>query len=161
MSGTDSVTVTTRVAVDTAEAFRIFTEDVDRWWKSGPAYRFGEGREGVLRFESSGSAGERRLVEVFDEGSGDLYEVGLVRAWEPGTLLSFEFRGRRFAEDERTLVDVHFDEDAGVTRVTLIHRGWDSLPDDHPARHGLFGGSFEALIGGWWSMHLIGLRPRG
>jgi len=161
VSGIDSITMTTKVALDTNEAFRIFTEDVDRWWKRGAVYRFGEGREGVLRFESCGAGAECRLVEVFDEREGDLYEVGRVLAWEPGTRLSFEFRGRRFAADERTVVDVHFDEEAGDTRVTLIHRGWDALPDDHPARHGLLGGSFEASIGGWWSMHLIGLRPSG
>lgn len=148
----DSVTVTTRVAVDPVTAFRVFTDDVDRWWKRGARWRFGDERDGTLAFESTGD--ERALVETYADRSR--YVVGRVTTWSPGERLAFEFRGRELAGDERTLVEVHFDEEEGDTRVTLVHRGWDSLPPDHPARRGLVGGSFRAAIGGWWSMHLVG-----
>src|SRR5205807_9172889 len=42
-STTDAVTVTTCVAVDPATAFTVFTEDIDRWWRRSPRYRFVDG----------------------------------------------------------------------------------------------------------------------
>lgn len=80
MRSSDAVTVTTKVAVDPATAFRVFTEEVDAWWRRGPRYRFRPGRDGVMRFEP-GAGG--RLVEVYDEAAGDVFEVGRVLAWEP------------------------------------------------------------------------------
>ena len=69
-----------------------------------------------------------------DEPGGRTYEVGRVLAWDPPGRLSFEFRARAFASDESTTVDVRFEAVAGGTRVRLEHRGWASLPEDHPAR---------------------------
>lgn len=40
--------VTTLVEVDPAEAFEVFTREIDAWWKRGPRYRFASG---ALRFE--------------------------------------------------------------------------------------------------------------
>lgn len=149
--------VTTVVAVDPATAFALFTEDVDAWWRRGPRHRFRPGRDGVLRFEP-GVGG--RLVEVYDEAAGDLYEVGEVRVWEPGRRLAFAWRGTAFAPGEETIVEVHFERVAAGTRVTLEHRGWDALRPDHPARHGLVGGAFASMIGLWWGDLLNLLRAR-
>ena len=51
MSATDRVRVTTVVAVEPAEAFELFTADVDLWWRRGPRFRADGGRPSVLRFE--------------------------------------------------------------------------------------------------------------
>jgi uncharacterized protein YndB with AHSA1/START domain len=73
-----------------------------------------------------------------------------VLAWEPGRRLVFEWRGKSFAPGERTEVEVRFEPVEGGTRVTLEHRGWEALGDDHPVRHGLRGPAFTDMIGLWW-----------
>lgn len=150
MSSTDAVTVTTRVDVDAATAFEVFTSDIDRWWRRGRRFRFVDG-EGTLEFV------EGRLVE---RGGGGSHEVGRVLAWQPGAQLSFEFRGRLFRPGDVTVVDVRFEPEAGGTRVTVVHRGWDSLPADHPAKHGYEGTAFTAMIGLFWGDLLLPLQRR-
>jgi hypothetical protein len=156
LTSEDAVRVTTVVPLDPATAFAVFTEEVDAWWRRGPRYRFGPGRDGTMRFEP-GVGG--RLLEV-DETAGDTVEVGRVRAWEPGRRLAFGFRGRAFAAGEETLVEVRFERVAAGTRVTLEHRGWEALRPGHPARRGLTGGAFTSMIGLWWGDQLTALRAR-
>jgi len=158
MMSADRVRVTTFVAVPPARAFDLFTRETDRWWRKGPRYRFGGSQAGVLTFEP-GVGG--RLFEQFD--NAEVFEVGKILAWEPGARLVFEWRLRNFGPGQRTEVEVQFEPAEGGTRVTLEHRGWDSLPPDHPARHGLSGSAFQAMIGLWWGEILtsLGARARG
>jgi hypothetical protein len=44
------------------------------------------------------------------------------------------------------------------TLVTVHHRGWSALPEDHPARHGLTGAAFARMVGLWWGDLLTALR---
>jgi hypothetical protein len=150
MISDDLVTVSTTVQAGTARAFALFTDEVDRWWRRGPRYRFGV-QDGTLKFAGG------RLVEEFPDG--EVYEVGRVTAWEPGVRLVFGWRGRGFAEDERTEVEVRF-ESAGenATRVTVEHRGWARLAADHPMRKGMKGRAFIDMIGLWWADQLTSLR---
>jgi uncharacterized protein YndB with AHSA1/START domain len=148
VSPTDRIKVTTVLAVDPATAFEIFTEEVDAWWKHGPRYRFSVHRKGVMRFEP-GVGG--RLVEEYDGAVGDLFEVGRVLEWKPAECLAFEWRGRNFEPGQVTRVEIRFEAVEAGTRVTLEHRGWDALPSDHPARHGLGGEAFTSMIGLWWA----------
>lgn len=157
MSTYDKVTVTTLVSVDPETAFRVFTEEVDEWWRREPRHRFRTGSAGVMRFEP-GVGG--RLLEVYDEKPCNHFEVGRVLAWEPGRRLVLEWRGREFKPEERTEVEVRFEADPQGTRVTLLHRGWDGLVAGHPARHGLSGDAFTSLIGLWWADLLVALRTR-
>ena len=53
---------------------------------------------------------------------------------------------------------VRFEAAGSGTRVTIVHRGWDSLPDGHEARHGLEGAAFSSLIGVWWGDLALSLR---
>ena len=41
MIAPDQVRAITTVAVDPETAFQVFTDEVDLWWKRGPAHRFG------------------------------------------------------------------------------------------------------------------------
>ena len=141
----DRARVTTFVKVSPQDAFEVFTEEIDAWWRRGP--RFRGARPSVLRFEG-GAAG--RLVETFDDASGEVFEVGRVLAWDPGAHLSFEWRGKNFGPDEITEVDVLFEQMNEGTQVTIEHRGWSALPPKHPARHGLAGQALAAMIGLWW-----------
>jgi hypothetical protein len=44
--------------------------------------------------------------------------------------------------------------------VTVIHRGWSALREDHPSRHGLHGAEFVRMIGMWWGDLLSAYRLR-
>jgi uncharacterized protein YndB with AHSA1/START domain len=150
MTSDDSVTVTTVVAADPRRTFALFTDEVDAWWRRGPRYRFGGAREGTLKLDA------RRLVEEFDDG--EVYEVGRVSVWEPGARLVLGWRGRGFAPDELTEVEVRFEAVDGGTRVTVEHRGWARLAKDHPMRQGLSGRAFVDMIGLWWADQATALR---
>lgn len=161
MRGTDAIRVTTLVGVAPEMAFAVFTGEIDAWWRREPRFRFNPGRTGVMRFEP-GAGG--RLVEVYDEAAGDLFEVGRVTVWDPPGRLVFHFRMAGFRPDETTEVEVLFERVEDGSQVTVEHRGWDSLPADHPATHGLTGAAFKSVIGLWWGDLLVSLRrgaPRG
>ena len=61
----DQVRVTVSVEVPIAEAFRIFTEEIDQWWRRGRRFRLAEGERGFIRLEP-GVGG--RLFESFERG---------------------------------------------------------------------------------------------
>jgi hypothetical protein len=84
-------------------------------------------------------------------------------AGEPPSRLVFECQARPFEPDERTQVEVRFEGVDDGTRVTVMHRGWDRFPPDHPVRHGHTGLAFTNLMGVWWAEQLVtpGLRERG
>jgi uncharacterized protein YndB with AHSA1/START domain len=147
--------VTAFVAVDPARAFAVFTAETDLWWRRGPRFRFGGARRGTLTFEP-GPGG--RLFEAFSDAPSDVFEVGRVIAWEPGSRLVFEWRLANFAPGERTEVEVRFAPAEGGTQVTIEHRGWGALRDDHPARHGRSRADHAASIGLWWSELVRALR---
>lgn len=153
---TSKITVSIRLSVPPDAAFMLFTRDVDAWWRKGPKYRFQSGRTGRLAFEPGQSG---RLVEIYD--ADDAFEVGCILVWQPGERLRFTFRLPNFTSDQSTEVDIRFSPAAdGGTRLTLEHFGWDTLPADHPARHGLDDRRFLLSHVRWWDEQLQPLRDR-
>ena len=132
MTSTDRVTVTTVVRTDPDAAFRIFTEEIDIWWKRGPLYRTGDG---ALRFDAG------RLFQ------GD-QAIGRVLAWEPGARLLLEWSGAPFRPGESTEVEVRFEAIGGATRVTVEHRGWARAEG---------AAEFRTTVALWWGALLPGL----
>jgi uncharacterized protein YndB with AHSA1/START domain len=152
----DQATASVVVAIDVADAFDVFTQEIDLWWRRGPRFRIAGHHPGVLQFEA-GIGG--RLFETFETESGaKVFEVGRVIAWEPPSRLLLEWRNANFAPNERTEIEVVFEPVDGGTRVTVQHRGWAALRDDHPARHGLTGSTFSRMMGVWWGDQLTALR---
>ncbi len=78
--------------------------------------------------------------------------------WKPPRSLELEWRGVNFAPHEKTTVAVTFEPKAEGTLVTVRHRGWSALRDDHPVRHGLTGAEFSRMIGMWWADLISSLR---
>jgi hypothetical protein len=131
MIANDSVTVTTVVRTDPVEAFRIFTAEIDAWWKRGPRYRL---RDGVLRFDAG------RLFEGEEA-------IGRVTAWEPGVRLLLDLTDWPFQTGEATEVEVRFQAVGDGTRVTVEHRGWQ-----RPSG----AAEFRTVVGLWWGVLLPG-----
>jgi uncharacterized protein YndB with AHSA1/START domain len=144
----DEARVTVTVAVDAATAFRIFTEDIDQWWRRGVRFRASGARRGVIRIEP-GAGG--RLFESIDTDAGQsVVEIGKTLVWEPPTLLVFTWRAQNFAPNESTEVEVQFRQRGSKTEVRLCHRGFASLRADHPVRHRQDGPNTIRMIGMWW-----------
>lgn len=154
----DRATVSVFVDVAPVDAFAVFTEEIDLWWRTGPQYRIAGRTRGRLYFEPKLDG---RLFETFEgkaTGKTHTIDVGRVREWDPPRRLALIWRGVNFKPHEQTLVEVGFEPQNDGTLVTVRHSGWSALPDDHPARHGLVGVAFSRHIGQWWSGLMTALR---
>jgi uncharacterized protein YndB with AHSA1/START domain len=152
----DRVRVTVSVAIEPEIAFRVFTEEIDQWWKRGPAYRMAKGDRGILHIEPRVGG---RLFESFDTDAGTrVVQTGEVTVWDPPSRLMFDWRAVNFAPSEKTEVEVRFEPTPSGTLVTLTHRGWSRIRADHPARHGQEVQAFLRRLGMWWSSLLTSLR---
>jgi len=140
------VSVSTRVAAAPAEAFALFTGEIGTWWAAGAVN--GARWHGALHFEPG--AGGRLLKSIGDQA----FEIGRVQVWEPPARFVFECREQGDATGACTEVEVRFAAAEGATRVTLEHRGFETLPADHPARGGLAREALLRLWGQCWTERL-------
>lgn len=147
------VLVALRVRATPEHAFAAFTGEIAAWWRPNPIFQFSPGGLGVLSFEP-GEGG--RLVQTLK--SGKVFEIGRIRCWEPPRRLVFSWRQATFAPDQDTEVEVVFEPIGDETRVTVEHRGWDSVPATHAARHGFPNTVFLQRHGEWWLDLLDGLN---
>jgi uncharacterized protein YndB with AHSA1/START domain len=152
----DEARVSVLVAVAPEAAFRVFTEEIDQWWRRGLRYRIGGKGRSVIHLELWVGG---RLFESLETASGvRVVETGRIRVWEPPTRLVFEWRAVNFAPSEKTEVEVLFQPAPNGTLVTVTHRGWSCIRPDHPARHGLAVPAFLRMMGLWWGELMTSLR---
>jgi Activator of Hsp90 ATPase homolog 1-like protein len=152
----DVVRVTVSVALPALEAFRVFTEEIDQWWRRGRRFRNAPHGRGFVAMEP-GVGG--RVFESFGaDDAAQLHEIGRVSVWLPGERLVFNWRGINFAPGESTEVEVQFRPMGGSTHVTVVHRGWAALRAEHPVRHGQDVPAFVRTMGLWWGDLLSALR---
>lgn len=105
-----STAVSVSVGVDPATAFTAFTEELDLWWVRGPINYFDSARAVGMRCEP-GVGG--RLVEVYDEKTGEGRELARITVWAPGQRLAW----RSSVDDVE--IDVRFAPSAAGTEVTV------------------------------------------
>ncbi len=98
------------VAVDPATAFEVFTKELDRWWIQGPINFFDTARAYYMRMEP-GVGG--RIVEVYDEETGDGLELARITVWEPGKRVAWT------SSLDDVEIDVRFEMSAGGTEVNV------------------------------------------
>jgi hypothetical protein len=151
-----NILVSVRVPATPLETFEIFTRDIALWWQPSPLFRFTPRDNGVLSFEP-GEGG--RFIETLP--SGMVFFIGRISVWRPGEKLVFGWRQATFTKDQNTRVEVRF-ESAGEneTRVTVEHRGWDSVPQSHVARHTMSNLVFLQRHGAWWRQLLEAMAVR-
>ena len=150
-----SVLVSVRVAATPQEAFDLFTRDIALWWRPSPLFRFTPRDGGVLSFEP-GEGG--RFIETLP--SGTVFVIGRISVWQPGERLVFGWRQATFAKDQNTQVEVRFEAVGGETRVTVEHKGWDSVPQTHVARHTMSDLVFLQRHGTYWRALLEEMAKR-
>jgi uncharacterized glyoxalase superfamily protein PhnB len=129
-----SISSEVEVEVDPATAFTAFTDEMDLWWKHGPINYYESWRLVAKRCEP-GVGG--RLLEVYDETTGDGREVGRITVWEPGTRLAWQSTGDDVA------IDVTFEP----TVVGTLVRVEAQVPKDGHDRGGT---SWVAVTPGWF-----------
>lgn len=125
----------------------MFTEDIGLWWQPGALFRITPRGDGTLFFDN-----RERLITTL--ASGKVFEIGRVTAWERPTRLAFTWRQATFALDQVTNVEVLFEPVGDETRVTVTHRGWDTIPQDHVARHGFPLQATQMHLAGLWRAQL-------
>jgi uncharacterized protein YndB with AHSA1/START domain len=153
----DQASVSVLVRVAPGEAFRLFTEEIDSWWRGGMRYRIGK-RRSVVHLEPKLGG---RLFESFETGAGaKVKETGRITCFEPPARLVLEWRAVNFAPDESTEVEVLFEPSPSGTLVTVRHRGWSKIRADHPVRHGEDARAFLRTMGSWWGDLMTSLRER-
>lgn len=154
----DQAKVSVLVRVRPEDAFRIFTEEIDGWWRSGRRFRMGKDRSVVHLEPKLGG----RLFETFRAPSGaeKVVASGIVTAWDPPARLVFEWRVANFRPDESTEVEVLFEATTSGTYVTVVHRGWAKIRPDHPARHGEEMRAFTRSLAAWWGDLMTAFRMR-
>ncbi|MDX2274895.1 MAG: SRPBCC domain-containing protein [Hyphomonadaceae bacterium] len=150
-----AVVVSLRVKATPAQAFAAFTEEIGQWWRPNVLFQLTPRGDGVLRFEPGP---EGRLVT--DLPNGKVFEIGRIMTWAPGEKLAFTWRQATFASDQSTQVEVAFEPVGAETRITITHRGWDSVPQEHVARHGFPLGLFQQRQGEQWRAALHALAAR-
>lgn len=156
----DQAKVTVLVRVPPEEAFRIFTEEINAWWRAGKKFRMGQSRSVVHLEPRLGG----RLFETFAAPSGTgaekVLQTGVVTSWEPPSRLVFKWRAANFKPEEETEVEVLFEPSPSGTSVTVVHRGWAAIRADHPARHGEEMRTFTRTLAAWWGDLVTSFRMR-
>ncbi|MGH9246112.1 MAG: SRPBCC domain-containing protein [Acidimicrobiales bacterium] len=155
MTVAGTVTVRVEVAVDAATAFDVFTAEAEAWYRDTPYSWNDPERAKAFRIEP-GVGG--RVLEVWDIETGEGFEWGRVRVWEPPTRLVFSYRSADMPVDPVTEIEVLFEPIDSRTRVTPEHRGWDRLPPEVAIRklettpHGL-----EVMLR-WFADHVASTK---
>lgn len=151
------VQVSLRVAASPQRAFDVFTREIGAWWRPNQLFQFTPQSAGILSFEPAEQAGgQGRLIET--QADGSVFEIGRVTVWEPGERLAFGWRQASFSDAQHTHVEVRFEAVGAETRVTVEHRGWDTVPQEHVARHHFPDRVFLLRHGEWWQALLASLR---
>lgn len=147
------VLISVRVKASPERAFEAFTREIGLWWRPNEMFRFTPRSPGVPSFEG-GEGG--RFIETLSDGK--VFEVGRIRVWRPGERLVFGWRCAWFEDGQDTEVEVRFEPVGDETRVTVEHRGWDSVPRENAARHGFPITYFLQHEADWWRAMLSNLE---
>ena len=145
-----AVIVSLRVAATPEHVFDVFTGDIGIWWRPGALFQLTPRGDGTLSFED-----QKRLITTLPNGK--VFEIGRVHVWMRGERLAFSWRQGTFAPGMVTEVDIRFEKTGDDTRITVEHRGWDEIPQDHVARHGFPLQVTQMRLAEYWRNLLRGL----
>jgi uncharacterized protein YndB with AHSA1/START domain len=148
-----AVLVALRVPANPEDTFDAFTDEIGAWWQPNALFQLTPRGDGTLSFD-----GQSRLITTLP--SGKVFEIGKVTDWQRGQRLAFTWRQATFTPDQVTSVEVTFEPVGDETRVTVMHRGWDTIPQDHVARHTFPMAATQMHLAKAWRASLAGLSDR-
>jgi uncharacterized protein YndB with AHSA1/START domain len=152
---TSKVYIALRVPADPVRAFSAFTEEIASWWQPSSLFKITAHGDGKLQFEPHVGG---RLFTTIENGTH--FEIGRISIWEPGKRLVFAWRQASFEPEQTTEVEVRFEAVGAETRVSIEHRAWDSIPQEHVARHGFAEHETLRHVANWWRVSLSALKDR-
>ena len=118
-----STTTSVSVTVGPDTAFTAFTEELDAWWVRGPVNYFDASR--AVRMHCEPGVGGR-LMEVYDDATGEGLELGRITIWNPPARLAW-----KSSVDDVEIV-VQFEAAGSGTDITVLA----TIPDDGMDRGG-------------------------
>lgn len=145
-----AVIVSLRVAASPEEAFDVFTGEIGAWWRPGALFQLTPRGDGTLSFQD-----RDRLITTLPNGK--VFEIGRVHVWLRGERLAFSWRQATFTPEQLTEVDIRFERVGAETRITVEHRGWDTIPQEHVARHGFPLHNTQMHLAAYWRANLASL----
>lgn len=117
----DPINKSLEVPLTPAEAFALFTDNLDIWWPKGT--HSVTGAKAKLTFPT------HKDGEIIEESEdGEVAVWGKLIAYDPGKYLAFSWHPGRTAK-EATIVIVTFTQTTEGTRCDLTHGGFDILGD--------------------------------
>lgn len=128
------------VPLPVADAFRVFTIGIARWW---PLRTHSVGREKATTCVFEEGVGGR-IYESTEDGTE--HEWGRVIAWEPPERVVYSWYPGRDANTAQE-VEVRFGSRDAVTEVTLVHRGWETLGESGDAIRTQYIGGWDLVLG--------------
>ncbi|MFN0095594.1 MAG: VOC family protein [Dehalococcoidia bacterium] len=149
MIGVDAVSSSVEVGLPPESAFDLFTAQMDRWYVRGPYSWNDPERACGIRLEPWIGG---RWIEVWDAATGEGFECGRVKVWEPGQRLVMDVQTVTLSPGSE--VEVRFEPSATGTRVTLEHRGLNNLPPDQAAAR-REGPGYHTMLG-WFASAATG-----
>ena len=111
------------VGCSVAEAFRLFTDEMESWW---PLATHSIGQEDAKGCYFEGREGGR----IYETGAdGAIHLWGMVSVWEPPGRVVFAWHPGRQASTAQE-VELRFGENDAGTLVELEHRDWEVLGEE-------------------------------
>jgi uncharacterized protein YndB with AHSA1/START domain len=146
METAPAVSQSIEVRVDPTTAFDLYTDKINRWWKRDSWYWNDRDRARGLRIEPWVGG---RFVEVYDQATGEGFEIGRVRGWEPGRRVVYSWRQADWQPGEEMEIEVTFEPAATGTLVTINVRGWERVTGGAEVGRGYGEGAKELLA--WYA----------
>lgn len=127
-----------RIAAQPERAWRAWVHEMNAWWTK-PYYMDSERVTGLF---IEPQLGGRYIEKWGEDGSG--YLIGQVIEWLPPFRLAYTWSERAWA-GIITVVRIEFAPEGGGTRMTLVHEGFERLPDGDAQRYGYEHGSLDLM----------------
>lgn len=106
-----------------AGAFRLFTQEMGKWWPLASHSVGGADAETVVFEEMAGG-------QIFERHrNGKTADWGAVRLWDPPHRVVFSWHPGR-GSDTAQEIEVRFTASGSGTSVELEHRGWEAAGED-------------------------------
>ena len=138
-----TVSQSVEVPVDPAAAFELYTGGINRWWRRDSWYWNDRERARGLRIEPFVGG---RFVEVYDEATGEGFEIGRVTVWEPGRRVAYTWRQADWPPGEELEIKVTFAPGAAGGVVAVNVRGWERLAGGAELGRGCGEGAGEQVV---------------
>ena len=121
-------------------AFGYFTRDIARWWPLA-RYSCSEDRAASVAFEERQGG---KLIET--DVDGRQYVWGTVLSWVPGEKIEFSWHPGQPADAALTVM-VTFQRAGELTRVRLVHSGWERLGAEAAAARETYANGWPTVLG--------------